>query len=120
ADFNAIVAGAPAVNAMYLHGARMAINVFAHRTADSYIPPEKYSMIHEAALAACDSLDGVKDGVIGNPTRCRFDPKVLECKGADGPSCLTPAQTETARALYAPVKNPKSGAMVFPALLLPG
>src|SRR5207244_4201688 len=40
ADFDAIVAGAPAVNAMYLHGARMAINVFAHRTADSYIPPE--------------------------------------------------------------------------------
>jgi len=120
ADFDAIVAGAPAVNAMYLHGARVQINQFAHRASDSYIPPEKYSMIHDAVLAACDARDGVKDGVIENPTRCKFDPKVLECTGADSPSCLTPAQTETARALYAPVKNPKSGALVFPAQLLPG
>jgi feruloyl esterase len=120
ADFDAIVAGAPAVNAMYLHGARVAINQIAHRSADSYIPPEKYSMIHDAVLNACDALDGVKDGVIENPSRCKFDPKTLACKDADGPSCLTAAQVDTARALYAPVKDPKSGAVVFPSLLEPG
>ncbi|HET9830784.1 MAG TPA: tannase/feruloyl esterase family alpha/beta hydrolase [Vicinamibacterales bacterium] len=120
ADFDAIVAGAPAVNAMYLHAARVAINQIVHRSPDSYIPPEKYSMIHDAALNACDADDGVKDGVIDSPSRCAFDPKVLACKDADGASCLTPAQVETARALYAPVKDPKSGAIVFPALLEPG
>ncbi len=98
----------------------MTINQIVHRSDDSYIPPEKYPMIHDAVLDSCDALDGVKDGVLENPTRCRFDPKVLECKGPDGPACLTPAQVETARALYAPVKNPKSGALIFPALLLPG
>ena len=120
ADFDAIVAGAPAVNAMYLHAARVAINQIVHRSPDSYIAPEKYSMIHDAALNACDALDGVKDGIIDSPSRCAFDPKVLACKDADGASCLTPAQVETARALYAPVKDPKSGATVFPALLEPG
>jgi len=70
-----------------------------HRGADSYIPPEKYSMIHDAVLQACDAHDAVKDGVLEDPTRCHFDPKVLECKGADSPSCLTSAQVETARAL---------------------
>ena len=120
ADFNAIVAGAPAVNAMYLHGARMAISRAVHRSPESYIPPEKYPLIHNAALDACDALDGVKDGVIENPLMCHFDPKVLACKDADGPSCLTSAQAETARALYAPVKDPKSGATVFPSLLEPG
>ncbi len=120
ADYDAIVAGAPAVNNIFLHGSRMMISQTVHRSDASYIPPEKYSMIHSAVLDACDTLDGVKDGVLENPMRCRFDPKVLECKGPDGPTCLTPAQVETARALYAPVRNPKSGVEIFPALLMPG
>lgn len=117
ADFDAIVAGAPAVNAMYLHGTRIAISQVVHRTPDSDIPPEKYPLIHNAALEACDALDGVKDGVIENPSICHFDPTVLICKDADGPSCLTSAQVDTARALYAPVKDPNNGATVFPSLL---
>ena len=28
-------------------------------------------MIHDAVLDACDALDGVKDGVIEDPARCR-------------------------------------------------
>ena len=120
ADFDGIVAGAPAIHWINLHAARMTLNAFANRSADAVIPPAKYPMIHQAALQACDALDGVKDGVIENPTRCHFDPKVLACKGADGPSCLTPAQVETARAIYAPVKNPRTGAEIMPALLQPG
>jgi len=119
-DFDAIVAGAPAVNWMRLHGARMAINQRAHASEDSYITPDKYPAIHEAMLNACDASDGVKDGVVEDPTRCRFDPKVLECKGPDKPACLTPGQVETARALYAPLKSAKTGATIFPSLLLPG
>ena len=120
ADFDAIVAGAPAVNSMSLHAARVAINQIVHRSADSYIPPEKYQAIHDAALNACDALDGVKDGVIDTPSRCKFDPKVLACSGPESAACLTAAQVETARALYAPVKDPKSGGVVFPQLLEPG
>jgi feruloyl esterase len=72
----------------------------------SNIPPEKYPAIHNAVLAACDRLDGVQDGVLEDPTRCKFDPKVLECKGADGPACLTPPQVAAARKLYTPATNP--------------
>jgi feruloyl esterase len=120
ADFDGIVAGSPGLNWTRLHVARMAINAIVHRSEESDIPASKYPMIHEAVLQACDALDGVKDGGIENPTRCHFDPKVLACKGADGPDCLTAAQIETVRALYAPVKNPQTGAEVEPALLQPG
>ncbi len=120
ADFDAIVAGASAINWMRLMIARLSVNMFAHRSDDSYIPPAKYGMIHEAVLKACDSLDGVKDGVIENPLACHFDTKVLLCKGADGPDCLTAAQVESVRALYAPIKDPKTDAQVTPALLQPG
>ena len=78
------------------------------------IPPEKYPAIHKAALDACDALDGLVDGLIGEPTRCHFDPAVLTCKGPDGPSCLTPAQVEAARKLYSGAKNPRTGQEVFP------
>jgi len=119
ADYDAILAGAPAIYNMELHVARVALNAIAHRTADSAIPAEKLSMVHDAVLAACDARDGVKDGVIDNPLACDFDPSVLACKDADGPSCLTSAQVDTMRALYAPIKNGR-GEIVSPALLQPG
>jgi feruloyl esterase len=52
-------------------------------------------------MAACDMNDGVKDGVIEDPMSCKFDPQVMACSGADGPSCLTAPQVESARQVYA-------------------
>jgi len=119
-DFDAIVAGAPPDPRARLMSVRLLMNRLVHRSADSYIPPQKYSVIHQAALNACDTLDGAKDGVIENPRVCRFDPRVLECKGADGPSCLTPAQVETAKLLYSDVRHPNDGRRLYPPLLVPG
>ena len=120
ADYDAIIAGATPVTAPRLHGVRLQFNRMVHRSNDSYIPPEKYPAIHDAALQACDTLDGVKDGVIDSPNRCTFDPNVLACHGDDGRACLTPAQVETARAMYAPVKDPKTGAVLSFPMLHPG
>jgi len=65
-------------------------------------------------LAQCDALDGAKDGILEDPTRCKFDPKTIECKGEDGPSCLTTAQVETARRIYSDVINPRTKREIFP------
>jgi tannase/feruloyl esterase len=119
-DYDAVIAGAPAIEHMQLHAARLALNAFVHRSPGSYIPPEKYPAIHRAALNACDAVDGVKDGLIADPAQCRFDPRVLECKSDDGPSCLTTTQVETARGLYASITNPSTGSVVSPPLLQPG
>ena len=120
ADFDAIIAGAPAIAHMQLHALRLALNRFVHRSDDSYIPPEKYPLIHRAALNACDTLDGVSDGLIANPSKCRFDPEILECRNGDDASCLTPSQVETARGMYAPITDPATGRVVSAALLEPG
>jgi feruloyl esterase len=71
-------------------------------------------MIHNAVLEACDARDGVKDGILEDPTRCKFDPKQLECKEGDSASCLTAAQVETARKIYAPPTNPRTKQAIFP------
>jgi len=100
-DYDGIVAGAPASYVTHLQGSQVWTSAVTHKDEAGYIPPAKYAAIHKAALDRCDALDGVKDGVIEDPTRCKFDPKVLECKGEDGPSCLTAPQVELARKIYA-------------------
>jgi feruloyl esterase len=70
-------------------------------------------MLANAAVAACDANDGVKDGIINDPRSCKFDPGTLACKAGDAPDCLTAAQVESARQLYSPVKT-KSGDVVYP------
>jgi len=120
ADYDAIIAGATPVTSPRLHGVRMQFNRMVHRTEAGYVPPEKYAAIHDAALKSCDALDGVKDGVIDQPDRCSFDPITIQCKADDGPACLTPAQVETARAMYGPVRDPKTGAPLSFPMLHPG
>ncbi len=116
ADYDAVIAGAPAVNFLHLHAGRLALNRSVNATAEAVIPPAKYPAIHQAVLAACDGRDGVADGVLENPAACRFDPGVLACTAGDAPSCLTPAQIDTARKMYAAVKNPRTNADVLPGL----
>jgi len=115
-DYNGIIAGAPANNSTHLDAWSVSISQAAHKDEASYIPPGKFAVIHKAVMDACDALDGLKDGLIGNPARCRFDPKVLACKNGDGPSCLTPPQVATARKYYAPAKNPRTGQEIYPGL----
>jgi feruloyl esterase len=101
ADYDGIVAGAPANYTTKLQGSQVWTSAMTHKNEAGYIPPAKYVAVHKAALDQCDALDGVKDGVIEDPTRCKFDPKVIECKGEDGPACLTAPQVELARRIYA-------------------
>jgi feruloyl esterase len=118
ADYDGIIAGAPANNWTNQMSQGIWIAQFTHKDG-ALIPPSKYELIHKAVLAACDALDGVKDGVIEDPRRCHFDPKVLLCKGPDSAACLTAAQVETARKMYEPAKVPRTGQVFYP-LLEPG
>ena len=114
-DYDGIIAGAPANYWTHLTAATVWVGLQALKDKASYIPKEKYAVIHKAAIEACDAIDGIKDGVIDDPRKCHFDPKVIECKGADGPDCLTAAQVETARKVYGPATAP-DGTQFFPGL----
>jgi feruloyl esterase len=81
-------------------------------TPGSAIPPAKLATIQKAAVAACDALDGVKDGLIEDPRACHFDPTVLTCKGEDSNDCLTAAQVTALAKIYAGPKNPLTGEQI--------
>ncbi len=112
-DYDGIIAGAPANYWTHLLS-NAAWNLLALLgEKGSYIPPNKLPAIQAAALAACDAQDGVKDGVIEDPSRCRFDPSALQCQGAETDRCLTAPQVTALRKLYAGART-SSGARVFP------
>jgi feruloyl esterase len=113
-DFDGIVAGAPAANWSGRAAQSIWINRAVHGDEAAYIPPSKYAVIHAAVLEACDGADGVKDGVLEDPTRCTFDPELLECKSADDSSCLTRPQVEAARKIYSAAVNPRTKQEIFP------
>jgi feruloyl esterase len=115
-DFDGIIAGAQANPRTRLGAWHLAIGQAALKDPAAFIPPNKYPAIHRAVLEACDAIDGVKDGLINDPPRCHFDPKVLTCKGPDGidgPDCLTPRQVETAKIVLSPVRTSR-GEEIFP------
>ena len=114
-DFDGVIAGAPANYHLHLHAFDMNVAVTNLQDATHAVPAEKLAVLNTAVLAACDALDGVKDGLLNNPRTCKFDPSVLLCKGADAAGCLTSAQLETVKAMYAPAKK-KNGELIYPGL----
>jgi feruloyl esterase len=112
-DYDGIVAGAPANYWTHLM-TRAVWDVQAlMNDPAAYIPASKIPAVDAAAVGACDALDGVKDGVIDDPSRCKFDPAVLLCKGGDADSCLTAPQVGALRKLLSGPRTSK-GETLFP------
>ena len=99
-DYDGIIAGAPANYWTRLLTAGMVMQAMT-LSGDGYIPAAKLPAINAAVLSACDSKDGVTDGLLNDPRQCQFDPAVLICKGADADSCLTESQARALKSIYA-------------------
>ncbi|MEO8076442.1 MAG: tannase/feruloyl esterase family alpha/beta hydrolase, partial [Acidobacteriota bacterium] len=112
ADFDGIVAGAPASDWTGRAAQSMRVGQILHRDEASNISSDQYRLLHRAVLAACDARDGVTDGVLENPRACTFDPAVLQCSGAADSPCLTRQQVDAARRIYTGAKNPQSGRLI--------
>ena len=103
-DFDGIAAGAPAMNFQvqnsFYHAWMYAANHRSDGTA--ILTAAKLPALHAAALASCDALDGVKDGVIVDPRACHFDPADAECRSGQAPNdqCLTAEEVTVARKFY--------------------
>ena len=115
-DFDAIISGAPANAVRRQAFGQIWLWQATHKDDASLLTPEKYAVLHKAALGQCDALDGVKDGVIENPLACKFDPAATQCKSGDGPDCLTAPQVDAARKIYAGAFHAKTHERLYPGL----
>src|SRR5438034_6208640 len=116
-DYDAIVAGAPANNWTRLMAGDLDATIAVLNDPASLLDAPALGVLYRGVLAACDHADGVTDGVLEDPRRCRFDPSKLQCAANQSPgACLTLAQVEAAKRIYGGVKDPKTGAQLYPGL----
>jgi feruloyl esterase len=108
-DFDGIIAGALANRHIQMHTSGTYRSIELARHPEGAIPEAKAALVTKAVLDKCDTL---KEGFLNNPRACSFDFKTLACRGADGASCLTPAQLATVERFYGGVKNGR-GELIF-------
>src|SRR5262245_7515658 len=112
-DFDAILAGAPANNWINLHAADISRMTDIYKDSAGFLSQAKQATLARAVVNACDEIDRIKDNIVSRPLLCKFDPGTLLCKGADNDDCLTAAQVQTAKRVYADTVDSK-GQLVFP------
>lgn len=72
------------------------------------IAPTKLEAATNASVAACDLLDGVKDGIIRDPRECKFDATALVCKpGVTSARCLTAGEAIAINKIWGGATNAK-------------
>ncbi len=116
ADYDGIIAGAPAGSFTHIVASFTWDLQAAEVDPASYIPASKYPAIEAAVVAACDARDGVKDGVIDDPTKCDFKPSTLLCNGPESASCLTQPQIAALEKIYAGPRD-SHGEQIYPGFL---
>jgi pimeloyl-ACP methyl ester carboxylesterase len=101
-DFDGIVAIAPDMNGEADLSMRIVWNTRALTGEDgrARLTLPELQLLHRAVLAKCDMTDGIKDGIVGNPVGCDFDPKVVECRPGQTTDCLSADKVAVVRRVY--------------------
>lgn len=116
-DYDGILAGAPANAWTSLLSTAVWDTLALTRSPASFIPPGKIPALAAAVLAACDAIDGVRDGILNDPRECRFDPETMACAaGKDTDACLTAPQAAALRTIYDGLLDAR-GRTLFPGYL---
>ncbi|OWZ15299.1 hypothetical protein PHMEG_00011090 [Phytophthora megakarya] len=103
-DFDGIIAGAPAMlftfQNSFHHGWLSVSNT--DDDGNRVVIADRVSILHDAVVKACDSLDGIEDGLLSDPRLCKFDPSTIECAAdaTDNSTCLTSAEVATVTKFY--------------------
>jgi hypothetical protein len=125
-DFDGVIAGAAAMNFQVQNAMHHSWLVISNRGADgkAILTADRLPLIHQAALAQCDKLDGQADGLISDPLSCHFDPGVLQCPAALSStrqaSCLSAAEVGVLRRFYQGPVDAKTGRHLSAGAPLPG
>jgi pimeloyl-ACP methyl ester carboxylesterase len=59
------------------------------------------ALVRQGILQRCDAADGLADGLVSNPSACRFDVKALQCSGAKTEQCLSALQVSALQTMFA-------------------
>jgi feruloyl esterase len=112
-DYDGILAGAPAINYLGATARGMVLGQAAVKEPKGNLDAAASQLLVQAATAACDANDGLKDGLIGDPFNCKFDPAQLLCKAGQTQGCLTAEQVSRVNLQFGPHSTP-GGLKLYP------
>jgi hypothetical protein len=118
-DFDAIVAGAPALDFHRVSAQFVTITQKVYPNPNDLSKPvlgkPDREALGKAILAACDEDDGLKDGILGDPTTCRFKTQSMACRGGNTDTCLSKPELAAVNAIHnGPAKGINSRRPGFP------
>lgn len=100
-DFDAIAAGGPCLRLASVWVSWLWNNrALMDANGDPLLKRADLEFIHRAVVSRCDMNDGVKDGLIGDPRMCAFEPAELRCTGSNSTACLTAEQVAALEKIY--------------------
>lgn len=110
-DYDGVIAGAPGPY-MPLQSVRMLWFALQQKwTPAGALSDADWALYERKATAACDTQDGVKDGVISNPLACTFKTATLLCKPGQAEGCLTAPKLKMLDLIRAPMRDEAGRAM---------
>lgn len=122
--YDGVIAGAPAIDQQHLgdqFGRLGVINGFKSNLADTnlVVGIDDLPVITAEVLKQCDTLDGVKDGIIDEPDKCNFKAEKLLCSemqlaaGQTTGICLNKEQVNVVKEFFTPLYFP-DGKLMYP------
>src|SRR5215468_4416936 len=100
-EYDGLVIAAPAINWDRFIPAELWPQIVMREEVGGPISAAKLNAVTNAAVAACDAEDGVVDGVINDPRKCKYDPAESICRpGNDAGACLTVAEANVVRKIW--------------------
>ena len=119
-DYDAILAGAPAIHWDRFQSYQIWPQVVMRQELGAPMSPAKLALATQRAVATCDAADGVTDGVIDDPRSCTYDPTKdtsvtnASCASGDG-TCLSTAEATSVQKIWNGART-TAGALLWPGL----
>ena len=120
-DFDGIVAGAPAfawpaIAAKFLQHSQY---IYPDpKELKPVITTDNLKLLQKEVLRQCDQIDGLTDGILNNPGKCKFDFSKLPVCEKPGSTCFTKAQLTAIKSIYSPLIA--NGKQIYPGFPLGG
>ncbi len=99
-DYDGILAGSPVAQWTRAMISATAVALPGLRDPSAWVPETKRMVLHDEVMQQCDAADGLEDGILSQPTECRFDIQKITCTEEDLPTCLSGPQAQAIMSAY--------------------
>lgn len=119
-DYDAILAGAPAIHWDRFQAYQIWPQVAMREETGGPVAAAKLALATQRAVASCDGADGVTDGLIDDPRNCRYNPTTdasvttPTCTAGDT-TCLTAGEASAIQKIWQGART-TGGELLWPGL----